>query len=101
MPARVRPTALSSGARNPAIRPETARQVDRRLMTTGQCRACRPQARKEEAAVDHLAPASSFGSYAQNRRVRWPEFRTRRINGITLVAVKLEDDGDLHLWCLT
>src|SRR5260370_23775874 len=47
--------------------------------------------------LDHLTPPASFGSYAQNHRVRWPEFRTWQINGVTLVAVKLEDDGDLHL----
>jgi hypothetical protein len=47
--------------------------------------------------LDHLTPPSSFGSYAQNHRIRWPEFRTWQINGVTLVAVKLEDDGDLHL----
>jgi hypothetical protein len=47
--------------------------------------------------LDHLTPPKSFGSYAQNHRIRWPEFRTWQINGVTLVAVKLEADGDLHL----
>ena len=43
-----------------------------------------------------LTPPSSFGSYAQNHRIKWPEFRTWQINDTTLVAIKLEDDGDLH-----
>ena len=47
--------------------------------------------------LDGLKPPSSFGSYAQNHRIRWPEFRTWQINDTTLVAIKLEDDGDLHL----
>src|SRR5881394_2991070 len=47
--------------------------------------------------LDSLTPPSSFGSYAQNHRIRWPEFSTWQINDTTLVAVKLEDDGDLHL----
>ena len=47
--------------------------------------------------LDHLTPPASFGSSAQNHRIRWPEFRTWQINGVTLVAIKLEDDGDLHL----
>ena len=47
--------------------------------------------------LDHLQPPASFGSYAQNHRIRWPEFRTWQINRVTLVAVKLEGDGDLHL----
>jgi hypothetical protein len=47
--------------------------------------------------LDSLTPPGSFGSYAQNHRVRWPEFRTWQINDTTLVAIKLEDDGDLHL----
>src|SRR5579871_4774032 len=47
--------------------------------------------------LDHLTPPASFGSYAQNHRIRWPEFRTWQINRVTLVAIKLEDDGDLHL----
>ena len=36
-------------------------------------------------------------SYAYNHRIKWPEFRTWQIRGVTLVAIKLEDDGDLHL----
>lgn len=47
--------------------------------------------------LDHLTPPASLGSYAQNHRIRWPEFRTWQINGVTLVAIKLEDDSDLHL----
>jgi len=47
--------------------------------------------------LDSLAPPGSFGSYAQNHRIKWPEFRTWQINDTTLVAIKLEDDGDLHL----
>ena len=47
--------------------------------------------------LDGLTPPSSFGSYARNHRIRWPEFRTWQINDTTLVAIKLEDDGDLHL----
>jgi hypothetical protein len=47
--------------------------------------------------LDHLTPPAKFGSYAQNHRIRWPEFRTWQISKVTLVAVKLEDDGDLHL----
>jgi len=47
--------------------------------------------------LDSLTPPSSFASYAQNHRIRWPEFRTWQINDTTLVAIKLEDDGDLHL----
>jgi len=47
--------------------------------------------------LDHLTPPSSFGSYARNHRIKWPEFHTWQIDRVTLVAVKLEDDGDLHL----
>lgn len=47
--------------------------------------------------LDHLTPPAHFGSYAQNHRITWPEFRTWQIDKVTLVAVKLEDDGDLHL----
>jgi hypothetical protein len=47
--------------------------------------------------LDSLTPPSSFGSYAQNHRIKWPEFHTWQINDTTLVAIKLEDDGDLHL----
>ena len=49
------------------------------------------------AYLDSLARPSSFGTYAQNHRIKWPEFRPWQINGTTLVAVKLEDDSDLHL----
>jgi hypothetical protein len=47
--------------------------------------------------LDHLTPPASFGSYAQNHRIKWAEFRTWQIDRVTLVAVKLEDDNDLHL----
>jgi hypothetical protein len=47
--------------------------------------------------LDSLVPPSSFGSYAQNHRIKWPEYHTWRINYTTLVAIKLEGDGDLHL----
>jgi len=47
--------------------------------------------------LDHLTPPASFGSYARDHRISWPEFRTWQISGVTLVAIKLEDDGDLHL----
>ena len=46
-----------------------------------------------------VAPSSTSlnSSYAHNHRLKWPEFRTWQIRGVTLVAIKLEDDGDLHL----
>jgi hypothetical protein len=47
--------------------------------------------------LDRLTRPASFGSYAQDHRIKWPEFRTWQISRVTLVAVKLEDDGDLHL----
>ncbi len=47
--------------------------------------------------LDGRVPPASFGSYAQDHRIKWPEFRTWQVDGVTLVAVKLEDDGDLHL----
>jgi hypothetical protein len=47
--------------------------------------------------LDSLKPPSSFGSYAQNHRISWPEFHTWQLRRITLVAVRLEDDGDIHL----
>lgn len=47
--------------------------------------------------LDSLAPPSSFGTYAYNHRIKWPEFRAWQIDYTTLVAIKLEDDGDLHL----
>lgn len=49
------------------------------------------------AYLGSLARPASFGSYAQNHRIKWPEFRPWQINGTTLVALKLEDDSDLHL----
>ena len=51
--------------------------------------------------LDGLRPPSSFGSYAQNHRISLPEFRTWQLNRVTLVAVKLEDDGDIHLRLLS
>src|SRR5580692_2506442 len=47
--------------------------------------------------LDGRTPPSSFGSYAQNHRIKWPEFRTWQINNVTLIAIKLEGDSDLHL----
>ena len=41
-------------------------------------------------------PPASFGSYAQNHRIKAPEFHTWQLRA-TLVAVRLEDDGDIHL----
>jgi hypothetical protein len=51
--------------------------------------------------LDSLKPPSSFGSYAQNHRISWPEFHTWKLRRITLVAVRLEDDGDIHLRLLS
>jgi hypothetical protein len=51
--------------------------------------------------LDGLKPPSSFGSYGQNHRIKWPEFRTWQLNRITLIAVRLEDDGDIHLRLLS
>ena len=51
--------------------------------------------------LDGLKPPSSFVSYAQNHRIKWSEFRTWQLNRITLVAVRLEDDGDIHLRLLS
>jgi hypothetical protein len=47
--------------------------------------------------LDGRARPSSFGSYAHDHRIRWPEFRTWQVTRVTLVAIKLEDDGDIHL----
>ncbi len=47
--------------------------------------------------LDHLTRPASFGSYAQDHRIKWPELRTWQIDRVTLVAVKIEDDSDLHL----
>jgi hypothetical protein len=46
--------------------------------------------------LDRRVPPASFGSYAQNHRIKAPEFRTWQLRA-TLVAVRLEDDGDIHL----
>lgn len=51
--------------------------------------------------LDRQTPPASFPAYAQNHRIKPPEFRTWQINGVTLVAVKLEDDGDIHLRLLS
>jgi hypothetical protein len=47
--------------------------------------------------LDGRARPSSFGSYAQDHRIKWPEFHTWQVTRVTLVAIKLEDDGDIHL----
>jgi hypothetical protein len=47
--------------------------------------------------LDKLAAPSYFTTWAQDHRIRWPEDRTWQIRGVTLVAIKLEADGDLHL----
>jgi hypothetical protein len=51
--------------------------------------------------LDGLKAPSSFGPYAQNHRISWLEFHTWQLRRITLVAVKLEDDGDIHLRLLS
>jgi hypothetical protein len=54
----------------------------------------------QTTAVDYLrslrAP-SHFGSYAQDHRIAWPEYRTWVIRDTHLVAYRIEDDGDIHL----
>jgi hypothetical protein len=52
--------------------------------------------------LDHRTPPSSFdgglpGTYGYSHRLKWPEFRTWKLYHVDLVALKLEDDGDLHL----
>jgi hypothetical protein len=47
--------------------------------------------------LDGRIPPASFGSFAQGHRVKWPEFRTWELTRVDLVAVKLEDDGDIHM----
>lgn len=49
------------------------------------------------AYLDSLARPAAFGPYAQDHRIRWPEFRAWQVSGVVLVALKLEDDSDLHL----
>jgi len=49
------------------------------------------------AYLDRQARPASFTDYAQNHRIKPAEFRTWQLSRITLVAVKLEDDGDIHL----
>lgn len=51
--------------------------------------------------LDGVKPPSKFGSYAQNHRISWLEFHTWQLRRVTLVAVKLEDDGDIHLRLLS
>lgn len=48
------------------------------------------------AYLDGRPPPSSFGSYAQSHRIRYAEFRTWQVTA-TLVALKEEDDGDIHV----
>ncbi len=47
--------------------------------------------------LDGRIPPASFGTYAQNHRIKWPEFRTWELTRVTLIAVKLEDNSDIHL----
>lgn len=56
--------------------------------------------------LDSLRPPSSStldSTYATDHRLGWPpnqpwpEFRFWQLNGVKLIAVKLEDDGDYHL----
>ena len=49
------------------------------------------------AYLDRQTPPASFGTYAQNHRIKPAEFRTWQINRVTLIAIKLEGDGDIHL----
>jgi hypothetical protein len=53
------------------------------------------------AYLDRLTAPSSFPAYAQNHRIMPAEFRTWQLSRVTLVAVKLEDDGDIHLRLLS
>jgi hypothetical protein len=46
--------------------------------------------------LDRRVPPASFGSYARNHRIKWPEFHIWQLRA-TLVAVKVEHDGDIHL----
>jgi hypothetical protein len=46
--------------------------------------------------LDRRVPPASFGSYARNHRIKQQEFRTWQLSA-TLVAVRLEHDGDFHL----
>src|SRR5258708_39221090 len=47
--------------------------------------------------LDRRIPPASFGTYAQNHRIKWPEFRTWELTLVTLIADKLEDNSDIHL----
>ena len=53
------------------------------------------------AYLDRQARPASFTDYAQNHRIKPAEFRTWQLSRVTLVAVKLEDDGDIHLRLLS
>lgn len=44
-----------------------------------------------------LNPPPYFGSYAQDHRIKWPEFHTWRLRHTYVVEVIEEDDSDLHL----
>ncbi len=46
--------------------------------------------------LDGRTPPASFGSYAQDHRIKTQESKTWQVTA-TLVALKLEDDGDLHI----
>jgi hypothetical protein len=54
----------------------------------------------QDTSVRYLAtrpPPATFGAYAQDHRIGWPERRTWELPNPTLVRLKLEDDGDVHL----
>lgn len=46
--------------------------------------------------LDGRTPPATFGSFAQNHRIKSQEFRTWQVTA-RLVALKLEDDGDIHV----
>lgn len=46
--------------------------------------------------LDGRTPPSAFTSYAQNHRIKSQEFKTWQVTA-TLVALKMEDDGDIHV----
>jgi hypothetical protein len=46
--------------------------------------------------LDGRTPPATFTSFAQNHRIKLQEFKTWQVRA-TLVALKLEDDGDLHV----
>jgi hypothetical protein len=52
---------------------------------------------KSVGYLGSLSRPSSFGSYAQDHRIKWPELHIWQVRA-TLVAVKLEsEDSDYHL----